>query len=395
MEHDGAAGPRPEQTLDKGSDSGEEASGRGEPPANAEVLREGPGGIDGDTRGTVETEAPDEGCEGVQACNTEQDVGPADAGPEATLKDPRSISSDSLQSPHDPDATYGRKGKGYEVQVSETCDEDNPYQVITAVAVNGAHESDQHAVIAIVEQLDASEMKPDELLADTGYGSGKNIVECAERGVDLQAPVQDPDAPKPDDPWEKPAESMRSTDSETEMPSGGEDDAAEHPGAETGVALEDFSFSKTFDPVQSCPQGYSPLEQHLDKTGSNGWATFSSDGCAQCPLSERCPTRAKSSGDRTLRWNRAKAATAQRQVEQRTKGFKERYKMRSGIEATNSEFKGRHGADDIRVRGRNRVTLATQLKALAVNVKRAAQHHVARLAATDMEATLATQGAPS
>ena len=28
--------------------------------------------------------------------------------------------SDSLRSPHDPDATYGHKGKGYEVQVAET-----------------------------------------------------------------------------------------------------------------------------------------------------------------------------------------------------------------------------------------------------------------------------------
>ena len=34
------------------------------------------------------------------------------------LKDPKQVSADSLQSPHDPDVTYsGHKGKGYEVQV--------------------------------------------------------------------------------------------------------------------------------------------------------------------------------------------------------------------------------------------------------------------------------------
>ena len=40
------------------------------------------------------------------------------------LKDPKQVSADSLQSPHDPDVTYsGHKGKGYEVQVAETCHE--------------------------------------------------------------------------------------------------------------------------------------------------------------------------------------------------------------------------------------------------------------------------------
>ena len=39
------------------------------------------------------------------------------------------MSADSLQSPHDPDVTYtGHKGKGYEVQVAETCHEENATQ---------------------------------------------------------------------------------------------------------------------------------------------------------------------------------------------------------------------------------------------------------------------------
>jgi hypothetical protein len=37
-------------------------------------------------------------------------------------------SSSSLQSPSDPDATYGHKGKGYEAQIAETCDEENAFQ---------------------------------------------------------------------------------------------------------------------------------------------------------------------------------------------------------------------------------------------------------------------------
>ena len=52
------------------------------------------------------------------------------------LKDPKQVSADSLQSPHDPDVTYsGHVGKGYEVQVAETCHEENATQLITHVEV--------------------------------------------------------------------------------------------------------------------------------------------------------------------------------------------------------------------------------------------------------------------
>ena len=52
------------------------------------------------------------------------------------LKEPREVRSYSMQAPHDPEATYsGHKGKGYEVQVSETCEEGNAVGVITHVEV--------------------------------------------------------------------------------------------------------------------------------------------------------------------------------------------------------------------------------------------------------------------
>ena len=59
------------------------------------------------------------------------------------LKDPKQVSADSLQSPHDPDVTYsGHKGKGYEVQVAETCYEENATQLITHVEVTPSSGSD-------------------------------------------------------------------------------------------------------------------------------------------------------------------------------------------------------------------------------------------------------------
>ena len=46
------------------------------------------------------------------------------------LREPKEVRSSSMQTPHDPEVTYsGHKGKGYEVQVSETCEEGNAVQI--------------------------------------------------------------------------------------------------------------------------------------------------------------------------------------------------------------------------------------------------------------------------
>ena len=61
----------------------------------------------------------------------EQCVAPESAAPEK-IELQEKPSSSSLQSPSDPDVTYGHKGKGYEVQLTETCGEENPFEVVTS-----------------------------------------------------------------------------------------------------------------------------------------------------------------------------------------------------------------------------------------------------------------------
>lgn len=291
----------------------------------------------------------------------EQCDAPGDPDSEASpieIKAPKDVGGASLQSPHDADATYGHKGKGYEVQLAETCVAENPYEVVTAVAVNGANASDQHATVPIVEQLIASDRKPDELLADTAYSGGENIVACAELGVALLAPVQDAGKPEPTTPGCAPV-----------------------PVAEkTTLDLGDFAFDAVFGEVRACPAGHAPAEQHATSVGFE--ARFPGASCATCPLGDTCPTRHRArTEDRALRWRPAAAATATRQREQQERAFKHQYKLRSGIESTNAEFKGRHGARKLRVRGGHRVRLAVHLKALALNTKRAVQYHTGLLRA--------------
>jgi hypothetical protein len=385
-----------------------------------------------------------EQCEVVQEERGDDDIdggnggeGPAGGGNagRVKLREPKTIASDSLQSPYDPDATYGHKGKGYEVQLAETCDENNPYQVITGVSVNGAHESDQKALLPMVDQLAAAQMLPEELLADTGYGSGANIVESAKRGVTLLAPVQDPDAPDRPEPFTAPVSEMVSlaaapepdgaapeagelAESPSDPPEAGPDETGPAASAETApsagspsdsqssspaarsirtvvplaaslrvgagqtLGLASFKFDPGFRQVLACPAGKAPVDQYV--AGGQIVARFSSQGCSACPLAATCPSRLLASGDRQLRRAPETIATEVRQYQQQQPEFKEQYRKRSGIESTNAEAKGPHGLDELRVRGKPKVDLLAMLKALAINVKRAVEYHVARFATVEM-----------
>ena len=290
---------------------------------------------------------------------------------EAVLRAPKEISSASMQSPYDPDATYGHKGKGYEVQLTETCSKENPFQLITSVAVNGAHESDQRALLPAIERLVENQMVPAALLADTGYGSGDNILEAAKKGVLLLAPVQDPNRGAiPDTKWEKPVEPLGSSEPTASAvpPSAAESSADVSPKLEPA----DFGFSATLGDLHSCPNGKAPEETTSSQDRID--ARFRASDCAECPLAANCPGRKTKEGGRTFVFRPAQIATARRQEEQRTPAFKEDYKMRSGIESTNSQLKGKQGADDLRVRGKQRVELVMTFKAMALNAFRYVRH---------------------
>jgi hypothetical protein len=247
-------------------------------------------------------------------------------------------SSSSLQSPSDPDVTYGHKGKGYEVQVAETCVEDNPFQVITAVDVNGANESDQHQVKPVLEQTERTcGEAPDEMHGDASYASGDNIVMAREdHGTELKAPIGSKESCK-------------------------------------SISVTGFEFSEDGTEVLFCPLGQTPVRHQPSRSGKAVLAVFSPSQCKFCNLRRECPTQRRRDG-RHLRFTKSDAAVARRRVEQKTTEFKERHKVRSGIEATNSELKRRHGLGKLRVRGRPRVKLSVRMKAMALNFKRYVVH---------------------
>jgi len=256
-----------------------------------------------------------------------------DAPEPVTLKDPKEIPADSLQSPADPDATYGRKGKGYKASLTETCAPENPFQVITDVAVDAASASDQQDVVAVLDRLDESGHKPTELFADAGYGSGANILEAQAREVDLVAPLTSGSPPD--------LEKMQ---------------------------LSDFAVTADGRQVLACITDQIPLTSEVTGDGQVV-AIFSHASCSRCRFLSVCRVK-RYQGNYRLVYALADWATSRRREQQETAHFKERYKIRSGIEATISEANRLTGLKRVWTRGKKRVRMSVFFKALAINIKR-------------------------
>lgn len=289
-------------------------------------------------------------------------------GEPVELKPPTTISPDSLQSPHDPDATYGRGGKGYRGQLAETCHPDNPFELVTGVELTAAHTSDQTQALPMLDKLEQGGVAPDELFADQGYGCGANIVDSARMGIELVCPVADPNGPPKVDRWL----GANASDATT-----GEPSEAYH------ATLADFRTTKRYDAIIACPAGHAPVERRQKR--GRLYARFDARACDGCPFAETCPARRLREGGRSISRKAKAFATAHRQRAQRTVAFKEIYRIRSGVESLVAESKGRHGLARPRVRGRPRNRLRLFLVAAAINVKRACAHFVRRLVGVDGE----------
>ncbi len=254
------------------------------------------------------------------------------------LKAPKQISSDSLQNPSDPDATYsGHKGQGYQVQIMETFTEHeeagkdpSTLNMITHVDVEPACQSDAQALVPAIEATVEKDLAPVELQADSLYGSDENCQQAERYGVEVVSPTMG-----------------------TENKS--------------GTKLSEFEFREDGH-VQRCPCGHEPLERR--KNNSRYSQGFDKDICCKCPRRSGCPAK---QGKRYfyLYYEKKSMRLAKRRQQEDTAEFKERYRWRAGVEATMSQYDRLTGVKNLRVRGFEAVRFAATLKAAGVNIVRA------------------------
>ena len=103
----------------------------------------------------------------------------------------KKVSGRALQNSSDPEATIdGHKGKGYQMQIAETCHPDNSVQLITCAIPETAADEDGDALPKVIEHLQQNELKPSRMLADGLYGSDHNEQRSQSEGIALVAPVR-------------------------------------------------------------------------------------------------------------------------------------------------------------------------------------------------------------
>jgi hypothetical protein len=173
-------------------------------------------------------------------------------------------------------------------------------------------------------------LAPTELLADTLYGSDDNIEGAKAQGVDVVSPVM-------------------GTQSQA-------------------ISLADFAFSDA-DEITACPAGHKPIRI---KTGKQQGKIvhFDKPTCDSCPLQADCPVK-HSKRSSTIRYDVKALRLARRRANEKTEGFREKYRFRAGVEGTMSDLDRITGLKHLRVRRMPQVRLAAVLKATGLNILRA------------------------
>jgi len=243
-----------------------------------------------------------------------------------------------MQNPSDPDATYdGHKGQGYQVQIAETCNPENEVQLITYALPQTAAELDTKATDKALDSLEETELLPQEMFADTHYCSDENIQDAAGRSVELIGPVQ--------------CGSLIDKD-------------VDH------LNVDDFDIDEETEEVVCCPAGHKPASSIHDKQTGKTKTVMPSSTCSQCEFRKECPVE-KCRDGYCLYHTAKQRRLAGRRREENTNVFRDRYRIRGGIEGTNSGLKRKTGLGQLRVRGRPAVFQAIYLKIAGWNILRA------------------------
>ncbi len=259
-----------------------------------------------------------------------------------TVKPSKQVPSDSVQNPSDPDAGYdGHKGQGYQTQLMETYSteeekestNEHKLNLITYVETESADKHDSNALQPAIDGVKEREIDCGKVLADTAYGGNKNIQEAGGKDVLVIAPI----AGKP-----------------------------------SKKRLELFKFDPISLEIIACPKDKLP-DKIKENKKSSITALWHKRTCRDCAFNGQCPTKICKNG-RKINYTKDSVRACLRRINEASDEFREDYRYRSGIEATNSRFIHMTGARRSRYRGLKKMKFGQTLKALAINMFRVVKY---------------------
>jgi len=274
----------------------------------------------------------------------------------------QALSASSLQSPDDLEATYREKrGKGYQgyvANLTETCDPQNPLQLITKVqTASNATDDSQLLAEALPNLKKRTELET--IYTDGGHGGPASDVVLQEQKIEhIQTAIRG-----------------RTPDPEK-------------------LHLADFAikFNKDNQPVRvTCPNGQTE-PAHPSSHKKTFVAHFNAEVCSKCPLVDKCPAQpGKSDPRQHVRFSQAEAHASERRrrsQEQQKAGRN----LRAAVEASMRSIKHPFPAGKLPVRGKFRITCMLIGSAAVSNVRRI-QRYLQAKAKDEMNQAAAAPGA--
>jgi hypothetical protein len=171
---------------------------------------------------------------------------------------------------------------------------------------------------------------PKEVLADSLYGSDVNCEKAKSLGVEVISPVMG------------------------KSPEG-------------SITLADFTTTNE-GAITACFAGHTP--DNATENDGKHTIVFDTQVCQACPWLNDCAIVSGKKGS-SLCYTKKMLRLAKRRAWEDTPAFKNKYRFRSGIEGTMSQYDRKTGVKHLRVRGLSAVSFAAVLKAVGINILRA------------------------
>jgi hypothetical protein len=258
------------------------------------------------------------------------------------IKKGEDLTGETLQSPYDEEATYRRKGKdaakGYVANITETCDKDNPLQLITQVSVDTNSTDDQSLLAQDVREV-ADRMDINELWTDGGYTGDTSHEAVTSQAIEHRVTAVKGRKKEADD-----------------------------------LGLEDFEIEIGADGIPTsmkCPGGQSGEIRKGSKPDQYSCG-FCVCVCVSCPLQNHCPTKCLKKPIRIIRFSIKEMRIAFQRKQVATQGSEGN--IRAAVESTVRSVIHPFGGHlcKLSVRGKFRVSCMIILSALMVNIRRIA-----------------------
>ena len=239
------------------------------------------------------------------------------------------MTSDILQNPSDPDATYrnknGQDHRGYVANVTECSGKHG--SVIEDYQYESNNHSDSDFMKESIEKMGPQET-PTTIVTDAAFGGENNRALAEANNITLIT---------------------------TNLT-----------GKDTDEIMADFEYDEKTNRITKCPAGYMPKTcSYNNKTGTF-YLSFYYSQCSNCPYRDRCkPTEHK----RTFRRNvsHIMRQRAHQKKERKTESFKAMSHFRNGVETVPSFMRRKYHVDTMPVRGRIRSKMFFGFKIGAAN----------------------------